>query len=76
MNSSCWKCAQNPETQKQTPPVVTGQVTTNDLRAQVAEEEGAQQPALSLRIPRVLRDLKQEDGEREGKGRSHTHNYT
>lgn len=57
--------AQNTQTQEDTPPVVTRQVAPRDLRAQVAEEEGAQQPALSLRVPRVLRDLGQEDGERE-----------
>lgn len=43
---------------------MTRQVATRDLCAQIAKEEGSQQPALSLRVPRILRDLGEEDAER------------
>lgn len=49
--------AKHTQTQEDTPPVVTGQVAPQELCAQVAEEEGSQQPALSLRVPRILWDL-------------------
>lgn len=57
--------AQHTHTQKDAPPIVTGKVAPWDLCAQVAEEESAEQPALSLQVPRILRDLGQDDGKRE-----------
>ena len=56
--------AQNTQTQEDRPTIVTRQVAAGDLCAQIAKEEGSQQPALSLRVPRILRDLGEEDGER------------
>lgn len=43
---------------------MTRQVAARDLCAQVAEEESAQQPALGLRVPRILWDLT--GGQRDG----------
>lgn len=57
--------SQHAQTQEDLPSIVAGQVTPRDLSAQVAKEERTQQPALNLRVPKVLGDLEEVDGERE-----------
>lgn len=56
--------AEHPQAQEEFPAIVTREVAPWNLCAQVAEEESAKEPTLCFQIPRILRDLKEDGGDR------------